>query len=198
MDQKSIIASQISVRLSKPIRFQRVYGRSKKFAALSVGLWIFGLFESVAATIFGHLVVVGLGVGLIAFVIGVLATYLYFRKGMKSWLSGSSCTAVSVQGGCSQAGCDGAAGGCLAKLDSEVSMRIAEMEKSKLALLLRRRIGVDVALPIFWFAIGLKLAISYDTLSIETGGIALICGSVGLFATRMYLASAVFSGDKTI
>ena len=70
--------------------------------------------------------------------------------------------------------------------------RIAQMEREKLALLLRGKFGVGLILPLFWLAVGVKVALSQGT-GTQLGGLALIVGSVGLIVARLYLGSGVFS-----
>jgi len=190
----NFLQSRSHSKLTTPesIKFSTVFARSKVLGIAAAAIWVFGLIEVASADIVSASwetsVACSLGlVGVIAFI-----GYLYYKSGMKTYESHGSCSAATGDHGCSQAGCDIESGGCLGKFDRELSERIAQMEKEKLSLLLRRKIGVDMILPLFWLAVGLKLAGSGGTASIS-GALALSVGSIGLILVRLYLGSAVFS-----
>ncbi len=190
----NFLQSRSHPKLTTPesIKFSNVFARSKVLGIAAAAIWVFGLIEVASADIVSASwetsVACSLGfVGVIAFI-----GYLYYKSGMKTYESQGSCSAVTGDHGCSQAGCDIESGGCLGKFDRELSERIARMEKEKLSLLLRRKIGVDMILPLFWLAVGLKLAMSGGIASLS-GALALSVGSIGLILVRLYLGSAVFS-----
>jgi hypothetical protein len=170
--------------------FEKTYRISKAIGAVAAVVWLYGLLEVALAGIlrvgFGKAV----GVSLTLTVLLVMAAYLYFRAGMKTAESGG-CAVLHGKQGCSQQGCDSASGGCLGKFDREIGERIVQMERNKLALLLRRRIGVEMVLPLFWIAVGAKLTFSSGS-TIQLGGLALVAGSLGLAGARLCLGSGVF------
>ena len=190
----NFLQSRSHPKLTTPesIKFSTVFARSKVLGIVAAAIWGFGLIEVASADIVSASwetsVACSLGfVGVIAFI-----GYLYYKSGMKTYESHGSCSAATGDHGCSQAGCDIESGGCLCRFDRELSERIAQMEKEKLSLLLRRKIGVDMILPLFWLAVGLKLAMSGGIASLS-GALALSVGSIGLMFVRLYLGSAVFS-----
>lgn len=173
-------------------KFTRRYSRSKSLGVFTAFIWVFGLIEVALADLLKTSWHVSVGISV--FAVGVLAAaaFLYYRAGTKNPAPSASCSASSAEHGCSQPGCDKAGGGCLAKFDNEMTERIAQMEREKLSLLLRGKVGVDLVLPLFWLAVGVKVALSHGT-GTQPGGLALIVGSVGLMATRLYLGAGVFS-----
>lgn len=183
--------AKISIRSSNPASFSVVYSRVKGIAVGACLLWGFGLIEVVTADAFlgssdaSFIVAIA-----VVALIGVLALW-YFRRGVEAWSGASGCTNGQV-GQCSQSGCDSAGGGCLAKLNREISDRISEMEKSKLAQLLRHKVGFETVFAIFWVAVGIKVAAS-STLEFQVGGLAIALGSLSLIVARVYLGKAVFS-----
>ncbi len=172
--------------------FSSAYAKSKVLGAVTFALWLYGLIEVALAQFVKLGVIASLGIpALLLVLLGVVAAF-YFRSGMGGTESGG-CAAGSGEHGCSQVGCDVSNGGCLGKFDREVAERIAHMEKDKLALLLRRKVGYDLFLPLFWIAVGIKLALSSSEV-VAIGGTALIIGAAGLMGTRLYLGSWVFRG----
>lgn len=172
--------------------FQKTYRISKVIGAVAAAVWLYGLLEVALADLLRVAWGIAVGVSLTLTALLVVVAYLYFRAGMKTAESGG-CAVSHGEQGCSQQGCDSAGGGCLGKFDREVGERIAQMERNKLALLLRRRIGVDMVLPLFWIAVGVKLTFSSGS-TVELGGLALVVGSLGLAGARLYLGSGVFAG----
>jgi len=172
-------------------KFSSVYAKSKVFGIVAALLWVFGLIEVGLAGILKTTWQVS-SVGSVAIVVLIAVIgFVYYRAGTRSSGGSEACANISGGHGCSQAGCDAETGGCLGKFDRDVAQRIARMEKEKLSLLLRRKIGVDLILPLFWLAIGVKVAIS-GGIGFEVGGLALIIGSCGLLGTRLYLGAGVF------
>lgn len=191
MEDFQASGTKISIRSSSLSKFPLVYSRVKVVAVVACLLWGFGLTEVVAADSLPRSTYMSfiVAIGAVA-VVGVLAMW-YFRRGVETWSGADGCTNKQV-GQCSQPGCDSAGGGCLAKLNREISDRISEMEKTKLAQLLRHRVGIEILFPIFWIAVGIKLAAS-PTLEFQVGGLAIALGSLGLVAARVYLGKVVFS-----
>ena len=173
-------------------KFTRRYSRSKSLGIFTAFVWVFGLIEVALADIFKTSWHVSVGISV--FAVGVLAAaaFLYYRAGTKNSVPPASCSASFADHGCSQPGCDKAGGGCITKFDTEINERIAQMEREKLSLLLRRKAGVGLVLPLFWLAVGVKVALS-PNIGTQLGGLALIVGSAGLIATRLYLGAGIFS-----
>ena len=191
MEEFQASGTKISIRSSSLSRFPVVYSRVKGLAIGACLLWGFGLIEVVAADVFHGSPYVSFVAAVVAVaLVGVLAIW-YFRRGVDTWSGAHGCTNTQV-GQCSQPGCDAAGGGCLAKINREISDRITEMEKSKLAQLLRHKVGADILFPIFWIAVGAKVAAG-STIELQVGGLAIALGSLGLVAARVYLGKAVFS-----
>ncbi|TAN31274.1 MAG: hypothetical protein EPN30_00280 [Actinomycetota bacterium] len=192
MDKSLYSGTHEKLETSESMKFSRAFSRSKLFGTVAAAIWGFGLIEVALADIFTvswrTSVICSTGI------VGILAlvAYVYYRGGMRTSKAAGSCSAASGEHGCSQEGCDRANGGCLGNFDSEISVQIARMEKEKLSLLLRRKIGVEMILPLFWLVVGVKLTMSSSIASIW-GGMALLVGSIGLIATRLYLGTAVFS-----
>ena len=170
--------------------FEKTYKISKAIGAASAAVWLYGLVEVALEDIFRAGFGIAVGASLALTMLLVLAAHIYFRVGMKTAESGG-CAISNGERGCSQPGCDSASGGCLGKFDREVGERIVQMERNKLALLLRRRIGVDIVLPLFWIAVGVKLTFS-SVSAVQLGGVALVAASLGLAGARLYLGSSVF------
>lgn len=192
MKSSDVRASKIVIASSRPVRFSKGYSKAKVFGAIATGLWVFGLVEVVIADIFQGSTwrPVVISVGAVALLgAGALA---FLHAGTRSWDSSTGCDLNGKpEGGCGQPGCDLAGGGCFAKLDREVSNQISRMEQEKLALLLRKKVGIDLLFPLFWFLVGLKIVFSYVGPPI-IGGFALILGSVALVLVRLYLGQIVF------
>ena len=170
--------------------FEKTYKISKAIGAAGAAVWLYGLLEVALADILRAGFGIAVGAPLALTILFVMAAYLYFRAGMKTAES-DGCAVSQGERGCSQQGCDSASGGCQGKFDREVGERIVQMERNKLALLLRRRIGVDIVLPLFWIAVGVKLTFS-SVSAVQLGGVALVVGSLGLAGARLYLGSSVF------
>lgn len=191
MEEIQASGTRISIRSSSVSTFPLVYSRVKSLAIGACILWGFGLIEVVATDVFPGYSYVSFAAAIAAVaLVGVLAVW-YFRRGVVTWSGADGCSNGQA-GQCSQPGCDAAGGGCLAKLNREIADRISEMEKSKLAQLLRHKVGAEILFPIFWIAVGVKVATS-STLEFQVGGIAIALGSLGLVAARVYLGRAVFS-----
>lgn len=186
-----INGTQISIKSARPAKFSQGFRRSKIFAAIAAAIWAYGLLELVIASILKGplfrivLVAIAPEVGI------ALVAFLYFRNGMTPWKSASSCHTGSNEGGCSQVGCDSASGGCLAKLNKEVAIAIAEMERYKLSQLVRRKVGIDVALPVFWILVGIKESMAAQP-ALVFGGVVVSLGALGLLLSRLYLGAVVF------
>lgn len=193
MTENQLTATSVKITSSRPTAFVRAYRRTKVIAVASGFLWVFALLELLAAHIFERSSVFAFTAALVVSLVLSALAALYFRSGMGSSQGNANCQVAAR--GCGREGCDANGGSCLSKLSREASLKIEQMEQSKLALLLRRRIGVDVVLPVFWFAIGVKLLLSAHGISLFSGSIALMVGAVGLLASRVYLASVVFSGQ---
>ncbi len=174
------------------VSFKRTYSRSKLLGIVAVILWVFGLVEVAFADLLKTSWRASTAISVIA--VGLIsgAAFLYYRAGTRGPASPASCLPPSEDHCCAQPGCDLAGGGCLGKFENEMTEGIAQMEREKLRLLLRRKVGVEIALPLFWLAVGVKVALSSGSGS-EFGGLALVIGSVGLIATRLYLGAGVFS-----
>ncbi|NNN19891.1 MAG: hypothetical protein HKL84_08585 [Acidimicrobiaceae bacterium] len=173
------------------LKFSSVYAKSKIFGIVAASLWVFGLIEVGLAGILKTTWQVSSISSVAVIVLIALIGFLFYRAGMRGSGGSEACSNASGGHGCSQAGCDSESGGCLGKFDRDVAQRIARMEKEKLSLLLRRKIGVELVLPLFWIVIGVKVAVSGGT-DFELGGLALIIGSCGLMGTRLYLGAGVF------
>lgn len=185
-------AASIKISSARPFRFARQYSRAKFIGSLATILWGFGLIDVVVSHVVSTSLIVALSVALIALTILAGVSVWYFRIGIRSWSKASACTVAAQSGGCSQPDCDVANGGCLAKLDKEVARQISEMEKAKLAQLLRHRFGLELLFPAFWLAVGLKISVG-SPIGLALGGIALAAGSLGLGTARLYLGQIVFS-----
>ena len=174
-------------------KFSVVFRNSKVMGFVAATLWLYGLLEVGLAGFFKLTWVTS---ALFSFavlaIVGILA-FSHFRSGMVM-NAPASCFSSSGGQSCSQVGCDSAGGGCKGKFDEEVSALISKMEKDKLRLLFRRRVGIDLILPLFWSGVGLKLGFS-ATMSLRLGGFAIVVGSLGLLFTRLYLGKSVFSGS---
>lgn len=189
---KSVVnGAQISIRSAKTAKFAQAFKRSKLFAAFSGLIWIYGLLELVVASTLKGSFSSNAGIAFLLATIISTGSVLYFRSGMTPWKRVSSCHLGPAEGGCSQAGCDLNAGGCLAKLNKEVAMRIADMERYKLSQLMRRKVGVDIILPIFWIIVGVKESMASSP-PLVFGGLVVSVGALGLLLTRLYLGVAVF------
>ena len=173
-------------------KFTRRYSRSKTLGVLTAFIWVFGLFEVALADIFKTSWHVSVGISVFADGVLTAAALLYLRAGTKNLTPPTSCSTSIAEHGCSQPGCDKAGGGCITKFDTEIAQRIAQMEREKLSLLLRGKVGIGLVLPLFWLVVGAKVALSHG-IGTQVGGLALIIGSAGLIATRLYLGAGIFS-----
>lgn len=172
-------------------RFSTIYSRTKALGILAAAVWVFGLIEVGLADLLKLSVLASFAFSALVVVTLSVVAYLYYRAGVSTKSSPGACSASEGQG-CSQPGCDSSSGGCFGKIESEIKSRISQMERERLTLLLRRKVGVDIILPLFWIAVGVKLVISGGS-SADMGGWALIAGSFGLIAARVYLGVGVFS-----
>lgn len=171
-------------------KFPRSFRRLKIFSAAAFSLWLFGVLELVVMRMVPLGLLASMVGSLVLEAVAGIGAYLYLRASFRPWMSSRSCSnAGSVA--CSQPGCEVSSGGCLAKINREVESEVAKMERQKLRLLLRWKVGPDLVLWVFWAVVGIKIVSSWPSQSV-VGGVVLVVGSVALAAARIALGFVAF------